>query len=289
MAFDFANVNEKIGKLPIWGWGLLIGGGIVGAYYFRNKNNQVPNGTATASADTAASGNYTSSDNAAISGYSGNPAVYSPDAYLTATPSIGTDVQVVTPDNAYTTQTPNVPGYIVTPPNNSDIVPAPGYGTFSGIGGSGAKATAADPGSVSVDTGSGASNSGQTMPGYDPTQFGTTGGYSTTATPTTTTGNAAATLDAWRLMAISKAAQNSSLSNTYWTNAVDKYLAGLPLDKTQAAGVNKALNSLGNAPGTSLAVKIGQTAAASVATPTAAANSAPANSVTPKSPKVLAV
>lgn len=276
MPFDFSQVNEKLGKLPIWGWGLIIGGGIAGVYYFKKPSVAVP--TTTDSSATA-----TTSDNAGITGYSGSPEAYSPYSYVTPTPSVGGgDLNTPTPDNAYTTATPSVgAGFLVPAPTDSlgNFTTLPG--TSSGI--------PATVGAVTTDTGSGASNAGQTMPVYDPTQFGTTGGYSTNATPTTTTGNAAMSLDAWRAMAISKANQNSSLSMAYSTNAIDKYLAGLPLDQTQANQVQKALGSLGNAPGTSLTVKIAQAAAAAATTPKAAATSAPAKAAAPQAPKVTAV
>jgi hypothetical protein len=276
MAFDFSNVNEKLGKLPIWAWGLIIGGGIAGVYYFKKPTVSVP--STTDSSSTA-----TTSDNAGITGYSGNPEAYSPYSYVTPTPSVGGgDANTPTPDNAYTTATPSVgAGFLVPAPTDNQGNPT----TPTGVTPIPVPATAPLP----VDTGSGASNAGQTMPAYDPTQFGTTGGYSTNATPTTATGNVTQTLDAWRAMAISKANQNSSLSMAYSTNAIDKYLAGLPLDQTQANQVQKALGALGNAPGTSLAVKIAQTTAAAATTPKAAATSAPANAAAPKAPKVLAV
>jgi hypothetical protein len=278
MAFDFSQVNEKLGKLPIWGWGLIIGGGIAGVYYFKKPSVAVP--TTTDSSATA-----TTSDNAGVTGYSGSPEAYSPYSYVTPTPSVGGgDINTPTPDNAYTTTTPSVgAGFLVPAPTDN-------LGNFTGTPVSKLPETnAATPGAVTTDTGSGSSNAGQTMPVYDPTQFGTTGGYSTNATPTTSTGNAAMSLDAWRAMAISKANQNSSLSMVYSANAIDKYLAGLPLDQTQANQVQKALGALGNAPGTSLTVKIAQAAAAAATTPKAAATSAPAKAVAPQAPKVMAV
>jgi hypothetical protein len=188
--FDFANVNEKIGKLPIWAWGLIIGGAGLGFYYYKNHTSvAVPDSTST----TTTGANSVAGDSSS--------------------------------------------GYIY-----------PGY-----------------------DTGTYASNDGQTMP--------TTSDLS----PVKNTGSSVTnTLDAWRASAINVANSGSNLSLTYSSNAIDKYLAGLPLDATQAGQVNKALDALGQAPGTSLTVKLVQAATAAVTTPSGAANSTPVNSTPTK-------
>jgi hypothetical protein len=230
--FHLANANEKLGKLPIWGWGLIIGGGVIGVYYLKKGfGSSVP-------ADTSAA---TQSDTSGLTGTSGSPA----DTTGTVPP-----VAPVPPVDVTVPEVPEVPDY---------------------------KDNGGSYGNSSSPTWS----TGNWQNDWTPTNVTDT----TNTTPTTGTGNVASTLDAWRAAAIAKANQNSTLSTTYSTKAIDAYLAGQPLTATQAAQVKKALTSLGTAPGTSLAVKVASaTTAAATNTPSA---SNPVT-VTPKATPVVA-
>jgi hypothetical protein len=232
--FHLANANEKLGKLPIWGWGLIIGGGIIGVYYLKKGNSTVPDASTT------------TADSSALTGTSGSPD-------LSGSTGTVAPVSPVAPVDTVVPEVPDVPDY------GSNYGGGNNYGNQS---------------SPTWTAGNG--NSGSWLP---------TGTDTGQTTPTTSTGNAAATLDAWRAAAIAKANQNSTLSVTYSTKAIDAYLAGQPLTATQAAQVKKALGSLGTAPGTSLAVKV---ATATTAAATGAPTSSNPASVTPKATPVVA-
>jgi hypothetical protein len=85
-----------------------------------------------------------------------------------------------------------------------------------------------------TSTGGGTSNGGGTSTG---------GGISTGGTVTTTMTRAQ-----WRQTAIAIANQNSNLSLTFSTTAVDAYLAGKTLSATQKAQVDKAIAKIGLPP-----------------------------------------
>lgn len=239
MPFDKAAYTAKLGKLPIWAWGAIGGVGVLGVYYLRKGKSNVPASTTTSdagAASVAGSGAPTVSDNSALTGYSGSPVVFSPDSYLTQTPSLSSNSgDLTTPDNAYLPATP----------------------------------------SVALDSGNTASNTGQAMP---------------TGNNNSTGGNSANSLDAWRQSAILAASKIAPVGSSPQRNAaaaVDAYLAGTPLTASQAKDVNAALTVLGQAPGTSLAVKLSQQAAAKVTTPVAAAKSPVANTTPVKAAPVV--
>lgn len=81
--FNFSNVNEKLGKLPIWGWGLIIGGGLAGIYYLKKGNTSVPD-TTTAAADSSA-----------LTGTSGTPDTTGTVAPVAPAPDVTTTVPPV--------------------------------------------------------------------------------------------------------------------------------------------------------------------------------------------------